>query len=84
MLTRLRCFTTSHYRVAYATAPSITGPYTRAAIPLIETGFDGLSGPGGADISKKDGFLAFHANHANGRALYTARVAFSGTTASLV
>lgn len=45
------CFTTSSYHTAYATSLNISGPYTRAARPLLITG-DGLEtdGPGGMDI----------------------------------
>ena len=77
------CFTTTNYNVAYATASSITGPYTRAATPLIATGTDGLSGPGSADVSKDLKYMLFHANNAGGRSLYTAMVTVSGTTLSI-
>ncbi|KAI6851699.1 MFS general substrate transporter [Hortaea werneckii] len=40
------CFTKSTYTVNYATATSITGPYTRAASPLFATGQNGLTSPG--------------------------------------
>ncbi|KXT08293.1 hypothetical protein AC579_6683 [Pseudocercospora musae] len=77
------CFTTTNYNVDYATAPSIIGPYTRAARPLISTGDDGLSGPGGADVSKDLKYMLFHANYGGRRALYTATVTVSGTTLSV-
>lgn len=49
------CFTTPLYHTVYATATNITGPYTRAARPLLITGDGddhgiGLVGPGGLDI----------------------------------
>ncbi|KAI5365427.1 putative glycoside hydrolase, family 43 [Septoria linicola] len=74
------CFTTTNYDVDYATADSITGPYTRAASPLISTGQDGLQGPGGADVSKDLKYLLFHANYGNGRGLFTAMVTIDGQT----
>ena len=77
------CYTTTHYNVDYAYASSITGPYTRASAPLISTGTNGLSGPGGGDVSKDLKYLAFHANYGSGRALYTARITQSGTTLSI-
>ncbi|EME81830.1 glycoside hydrolase family 43 protein [Pseudocercospora fijiensis CIRAD86] len=77
------CFTSTNYNVDYATAPSIFGPYTRAARPLLSTGDHGLSGPGGADVSKDLKFMVFHANSAGGRALYTAMLTVSGKTLSV-
>lgn len=49
------CFTTPLYHTVYATATNITGPYTRAARPLLITGDGdehglGIVGPGGLDI----------------------------------
>ena len=55
------CFTTDHYTVAYATAPSITGPYTRLAQPLFRTGDYGLVGPGGMSVWQEGGYMVFHA-----------------------
>ncbi|KXT04925.1 hypothetical protein AC578_3414 [Pseudocercospora eumusae] len=78
------CFTTTDYKVDYATAPSIIGPYTRAAHPLIATGDNGLIAPGGADVSEDLKYMLFHANHGGGRALYTATITVSGTNLSVV
>ncbi|KAK0956802.1 hypothetical protein LTR33_016223 [Friedmanniomyces endolithicus] len=70
---------TGNYNVNYATSSSITGGYTRAAAPLFDTGIDGLSAPGGADIFRDGKHMLFHANSGNGRALYEAVVTISGT-----
>ncbi|KAK5140391.1 hypothetical protein LTR32_006792 [Rachicladosporium monterosium] len=70
---------TGNYNVNYATSSSITGGYTRAASPLFDTGIDGLSAPGGADIFRDGKHMLFHANSGNGRALYEAVVTISGT-----
>ncbi|KAK4621526.1 hypothetical protein CLAFUW4_07018 [Fulvia fulva] len=77
------CFTTEHYNVDYATASSITGPYTRTASPLVETGTGGLRGPGGADIIRGGERIVLHANNGGGRSLYTATIRISGTTVAL-
>jgi len=76
------CFTGSGYSVNYATASSITGPYTRAARPLFQGGDYGLSAPGGADIDHDGKHLLFHANYGTGRALYQAQVTLNGKTVS--
>lgn len=77
------CFTTTNYDVDYATATSVRGPYTRAATPLLSTGRNGLSGPGGADFSKDLKFMVFHANTNGGRAMYTAMVTVNGKQLSI-
>lgn len=55
------CFTTPLYDVTYATATSITGPYTKAGRPLLISG-DGpdLVGPGGLDIIHAGNMVVFH------------------------
>ena len=55
------CFTTPLYDTAYATAPNITGPYTKSGRPLLISG-DGpdLVGPGGLDIIPGGNMVAFH------------------------
>lgn len=77
------CFTTSNYDVSYATASSVTGPYTRIATPLLKTGNSGLQAPGGADVTKTGDKIVFHANYGGGRALYTAGITISGTTVAI-
>jgi beta-xylosidase len=83
------CYTSPNYNVKYATATSISGPYTKTSTPLIESG-DGpnLNGPGGARISSDGQIIVFHANlnppglplH---RAMFTARPRFSGRTVTI-
>lgn len=72
------CFVTGDYTVSYATATSITGPYTRAARPLFETGDYNLTAPGSADVTKDGARLVFHANNGNGRSLFTAGLTIKG------
>lgn len=53
------CYSTTSYDVAYATASSVNGPYTKAAVPLLRTpDFPGLVGPGGAS-SNGAGYLVW-------------------------
>lgn len=73
------CFTTSNYTVSYATASSITGPYTRAAQPLFESGNLGLYSPGGMSIYKDGEHMVFHARLGDGRALYNAVIGLNGS-----
>lgn len=72
------CFTSPRYTVNYATADSVTGPYTRTDRPLFRTGDRGLSAPGGPSIANDGRHLVFHANQGSGRALYTALVSING------
>ena len=55
------CFTTPLYDTSYATATSITGPYTKTSRPLLITG-DGpdLVGPGGLDVITDGSAVLFH------------------------
>ncbi|KAL1584450.1 hypothetical protein WHR41_06385 [Cladosporium halotolerans] len=78
------CYTTEQYNVAYATASSVTGPYTRAGRPLFQTGDMGLVAPGGGDAAQDGRHFAFHAREGtNGdRAMYTALLNFDGNTVS--
>ncbi|KAM7223301.1 Glycosyl hydrolase, five-bladed beta-propellor domain containing protein [Rhypophila decipiens] len=71
------CWMTDLYRVNYATAENVTGPYRRAADgrPLIWTGSGGfnLTAPGGATGWSTDhgrGRLVFHADCEMGRCLF--------------
>ena len=88
------CYSGPLYDTSYATANSVTGPYTKSATPLFITG-DGanLVGPGGADIIHDGTRVVFH-SHLNGasgskakrdspaRGMWTAELTFSGTTVS--
>nr|OQO29124.1 hypothetical protein B0A51_02708 [Rachicladosporium sp. CCFEE 5018] len=74
---------TDSYDTSYATGHSPTGPFTKAQYPLLVTGTNGVYGPGGADIDVDSSHMAFHAYVTKGdvggrRAMYTARVRFSG------
>ncbi|KIW03199.1 uncharacterized protein PV09_05425 [Verruconis gallopava] len=71
------CYSTPFYDVTWATADSVTGPYTRAG-PLITTGVDGLTAPGGASIAIDGVHMAFHADYGNGRAMFINRIAGGG------
>ncbi|KAM7196512.1 Arabinanase/levansucrase/invertase [Naviculisporaceae sp. PSN 640] len=76
------CFLTDLYRVNYATAENVTGPYTRAkdGKPLIATGMVlggfNLTAPGGGTAIEggveggAGGRLVFHANCPQGRCLF--------------
>ena len=75
------CFTQSTYTVSYATATSITGPFTRSGT-LFQSGTDGLESPGGGDIYKDGKHMVFHANQGSGRALYEAQITFNGRSVS--
>ncbi|GLW65291.1 hypothetical protein Arub01_35350 [Actinomadura rubrobrunea] len=83
-------FYRSDYQTRYATASSITGPYTKAPRPLLST--DGyrkeITGPGGADIvhDGTDSHLVFHgiAQFLGGdsvrRAMYVAELGWADGT----
>jgi beta-xylosidase len=68
------CFTSLKYNVKYATATNITGPYTRASSPLLQTGDYGLRSPGGASISQDGTKMVFHANCDTGRCMFASAV----------
>ncbi|KAK3074421.1 hypothetical protein LTR53_003152 [Teratosphaeriaceae sp. CCFEE 6253] len=74
------CFTTPRYNVQYATSASLLGPYTRAKVPLFETGTgrQGLRAPGGASVYRDGKHLLFHADWKGGRALYEAAITIEG------
>ncbi|MEW2355406.1 family 43 glycosylhydrolase [Spirillospora sp. NPDC029432] len=82
-------FWEDRYQTRYATAASITGPYGRAARPLLSTEGYGekIIGPGGADVvhDGTDTYLAFHGitRFMGGRtvlrSMYVARLGWAGT-----
>ncbi|KAI6100692.1 glycoside hydrolase family 43 protein [Pisolithus croceorrhizus] len=77
---------TDLYDVAYATAPSVSGPYTRASSPLLETGDDNLTGPGGATPTPDGTFMVFHATvnfSPLTRYMYTATISWNDTAMSV-
>ncbi|MEO3804539.1 family 43 glycosylhydrolase [Nonomuraea sp. B1E8] len=71
-------YTGNSYFTSYATAPSLTGPYTKAYRPLMTTGtFDGaVQGPGGTDVLGDRVF--FHGWVGNARWMYTADLGWAG------
>ncbi|KAL4803054.1 glycosyl hydrolase [Aspergillus unguis] len=85
-------FDSPDYDSKYATAPSVSGPYTRVGwvlAPGDESNVGPLSGPGGADISDDGKKLVFHANLNNenptrGRGLYITEVELSGGKVTIV
>jgi hypothetical protein len=71
------CYNTNLYDVTWATAPSVTGPYTRFG-PLFVSGQDGLMAPGGAAVASDGKHMVFHGNFNGGRAMYTTTIGGSG------
>ncbi|MFI1360920.1 family 43 glycosylhydrolase [Streptomyces sp. NPDC020898] len=70
------------YKTSYAVADRLTGPYTKAANPLMTTAtFSGaVRGPGGQDVvSGPDGrdYLFFHGWSDRGRMMYRADLGFA-------
>lgn len=80
------CFTDTAYDVKYATATSITGPYTRRGT-LLATGDYGLTSPGGPTASPGGDVLFFHANCAGttdgSRCMHTIDMSISGGVVTL-
>ncbi|PSR90814.1 glycosyl hydrolase family 43 protein [Coniella lustricola] len=58
------CYTSTGYNVLYATADTITGPYTRSTQPFLETGMFNLTSPGGgtSTTSEYGTTMLFHGN----------------------
>ncbi|KKZ65766.1 hypothetical protein EMCG_08415 [[Emmonsia] crescens] len=78
------CWTAPAYDVRYATSRSITGPYLKAAEPLIKSGDYGLKAPGGATVANNGERMLFHANCPAGRCMYAANIEIKGETARIV
>ncbi|KAM0719181.1 hypothetical protein Q7P37_005086 [Cladosporium fusiforme] len=78
------CYVTENYNVHYATASSVTGPFTRAERPLFQTGDSGLVAPGGADLDHDGRHMLFHAREGSDgdRGMYTALLKFDGNIVS--
>lgn len=73
------CFTESTYNVNYATAPNVTGPYTRSSTPLIRTDDSfGLTAPGGATPIADGSGIVFHADCDAGRCLFENKIGIQG------
>ncbi|KIJ40798.1 glycoside hydrolase family 43 protein [Sphaerobolus stellatus SS14] len=77
------CVNTLLFDTSYATATSISGPYTKAAIPLLVTGQFGLTAPGGADLALDGNSMVFHGNVGSGRGMYTAQLSWNGNVATV-
>ncbi|KAF9236970.1 glycoside hydrolase family 43 protein [Melanogaster broomeanus] len=74
------CYNTDLYDISYATAPSVSGPYTKAAAPLLVTGDYNLTAPGGATSRPDGNFMVFHATVNSNpltRYMYTATVTWN-------
>ncbi|EIW81936.1 glycoside hydrolase family 43 protein [Coniophora puteana RWD-64-598 SS2] len=77
------CYNTDLYDVSYATASSVKGPYTKAGTPLLVTGNDGLTAPGGMTPTPDGSFAVFHATSNPSpltRPMWTAQLTWNGNT----
>ncbi|KIJ60234.1 glycoside hydrolase family 43 protein [Hydnomerulius pinastri MD-312] len=80
------CYNTDLYDISYATAPSVSGPYTKASSPLLVTGDYSLTSPGGATSTPDGNFMVFHATVDSDpltRYMYTANVEWNGIIESV-
>ncbi|KAJ7655359.1 glycosyl hydrolase [Mycena rosella] len=81
------CYAETTYDLSYATATSVTGPYTKASAPLLVTGTYGLRAPGSATFAKDGSKVVFHAylgaDINGGRGMWTGVPTFSGSTVTL-
>lgn len=74
-------YASPRYATGYATAEALTGPYTKAAEPLLKTDLkNGVVGPGGQDIvtgPQGDTWIVFHGWTGEAyRSLYLARLSW--------
>ena len=80
------CFNGPYYDTSYATAGTVTGPYTKASRPLLVSG-GALNSPGGATVGPDGKQMVFHsdsvASDPSVRQMWTAGLAISGTTVSI-
>lgn len=73
------CWSTPDYKINYAIAWDVMGPYARSDVPLLQTGDFGLTAPGGAtSVDDAAGTVVFHADCEQGRCMFQARVAVVG------
>ncbi|KAJ6127860.1 Glycoside hydrolase family 43 [Penicillium samsonianum] len=80
------CFTDPAYDVRYATAESITGPYTKTNVPMINSANTGLISPGGGNVCGCGDRMLFHGfctQERTSRCMYVADVIIDGKTASI-
>ena len=43
-------YSSTYYDISYAVCQNVTGPYTKAQTPFLQTGNDSLTAPGGATV----------------------------------
>lgn len=80
------CFTDPKYDVRYATASSITGPYTKNNEKLVKTGDFGLTSPGGATVCGCGDRMLLHGfcdESKKTRCMYWADVSLKGKTVTV-
>lgn len=77
-----QCYSTPKYKVEYATADNIKGPYTRRG-QLLATGTDGLKAPGGLDVAINGDHAIWHGDLGAGRASYTGILSLNGNTVTV-
>ncbi|KAJ7157319.1 glycosyl hydrolase [Mycena filopes] len=84
------CYADTSYDLSYATATTVTGPYTKAGAPtapLLVSGKYGLRAPGSATVAKDGSKIVFHAflgaDINSGRGMWTGVPTFSGKTVTL-
>lgn len=84
------CYAETTYDVSYATATSVTGPYTKARAPnapLLITGTDRLKAPGSVCFAKDGSKMVFAAwlgsDIKGGRGMWTGIPKFSGKVVTL-
>ncbi|KAJ6086579.1 hypothetical protein N7467_005493 [Penicillium canescens] len=80
------CFTDPKYDMRWATASSITGPYTKTNVPLINAQNSGLLSPGGGNVCGCGDRMLFHGfctEARTDRCMYVADVTLNGKTAAI-
>ena len=82
------CFTDPNYDVRYATAPSVTGPFTKRNNqnnPLLKGGGNGLTSPGGGTVCGCGDRMLFHGFCENDmRCMYAADVHIDGDQVTIL
>ncbi|KAF2156088.1 glycoside hydrolase family 43 protein [Myriangium duriaei CBS 260.36] len=61
------CFSTPQYDESYAYSSSPTGGFAKAPRPLFVTGDQGLTGPGGGDVTRDGTKMVLHTLQSDGR-----------------
>ncbi|OJJ46176.1 hypothetical protein ASPZODRAFT_67443 [Penicilliopsis zonata CBS 506.65] len=78
------CFTDREYDIRYATASSVTGPYTKTGVQLVKTGDYNLTSPGGGTVCPCGDRMLFHGFCGGKRCTYAADILISGTSVNFV